>query len=404
MPQMIQGLCRLVTTCGVTTSSAARTRPGPSSLEQVGTTTPCDAARPRTRYLSAGDTWIQARVPSSIRVTPGHVTNRRAHRYTTMNGDRCLSNGWSIITSASTNSHLAGLLAGFVFMSIISLFGRPGPKNTRTLGLLCAAFVVLGFSSHLFGTVGGGAADPWCERVWSEGITASGMLVVGAVALVSAIGWLMASHLDAVNENTGTPTSDSRSDRPLDLGRLSRVMVRGVAVGVTLLLGITTSDYLDVMAGGGTPRVLALLVDGLPVVALVVLLGWSRARRLGSHKNAKDVTREHAPTPSLMVATLGTLGYGLFGPVFAGALIHLPDNVWKPASLTITIAGATVGLLFPAALVAILAHALPRASTSQASQPELPARPRTEGPDHSPVRPPDILTTRRTTHKINWSG
>jgi hypothetical protein len=39
VPQMIQGLCRLVTTCGVTTTSAARTRPGLSSLEQVGTTT-----------------------------------------------------------------------------------------------------------------------------------------------------------------------------------------------------------------------------------------------------------------------------------------------------------------------------------------------------------------------------
>src|SRR5262245_6476686 len=96
-----------------------------------------------------------------------------------MNG--CPTHGWSVIASASMDSQLAGVLAGFVFTGIVLLFGRHGPKNIQALGLFCAAFVALGFDSYLFGELSGGISDPFCVRIWTEEMTAAGMLAVGAM-------------------------------------------------------------------------------------------------------------------------------------------------------------------------------------------------------------------------------
>src|SRR6266487_6804151 len=86
----------------------------------------------------------------------------------------CIAHWWNMIASASMDSAVAGVLAGFVFTSIVLLLGRRGPKDTQALGLFCAAFVVLGLDSHLFGTVSGGTPDPFCARVWSEEMIAAG--------------------------------------------------------------------------------------------------------------------------------------------------------------------------------------------------------------------------------------
>ncbi|MFC5288828.1 hypothetical protein ACFPM7_17365 [Actinokineospora guangxiensis] len=57
------------------------------------------------------------------------------------------------------------MLAGFVFTGIIILFGRSGRANTRTLGVFCAAFVVLAFDSYLFSLISAcGRAS--CPATW----------------------------------------------------------------------------------------------------------------------------------------------------------------------------------------------------------------------------------------------
>ncbi|MTK05408.1 hypothetical protein FF096_26035 [Micromonospora sp. CP22] len=52
--------------------------------------------------------------------------------------DACASHGWSIITSASTNSQFAGVLAGFVFTGIVVLFSLRGSRYTQALAVLSA--------------------------------------------------------------------------------------------------------------------------------------------------------------------------------------------------------------------------------------------------------------------------
>jgi hypothetical protein len=135
----------------------------------------------------------------------------------------CLSNGWSVVTSAPSNSQLAGVLAGFVFTGVIILYASPGPRAARTIALLCAAFVVLGFDSYLFSSISGNDADPLCGRVWSEAMAASGMLAVGGVALVGAIGWLL-----AVRDGEAAiqaPAAVVRPRGPVNLQRMSWLMV-----------------------------------------------------------------------------------------------------------------------------------------------------------------------------------
>src|SRR2546430_17357926 len=114
-----------------------------------------------------------------------------------MGNDGCPSHGWSIITSASTNSQLAGLLAGFVFSGIVILFALKGPKHTKALGLFCATFTVLGFDSYIFNLVSGDTSDPYCTRVWSEGMAASGLLGGGAGGPFSGTCWLLSVHGDS---------------------------------------------------------------------------------------------------------------------------------------------------------------------------------------------------------------
>ena len=151
----------------------------------------------------------------------------------------CPGNGWSIISSAATNSQLAGVLAGFVFSAIVILFVRPGAKSTQALGLFAAAFIVLGFDSYLFSLVAGGSTDRYCLRVWSEGMAASGLLGVGGVVVVSGICWLLSTHLDSATGGKVTPADRIHM---IKLDRLSRVMVHGVILGVALLLTSTTLD------------------------------------------------------------------------------------------------------------------------------------------------------------------
>ena len=91
-------------------------------------------------------------------------------------GPDCPVLGWSAALSAPLSANLAAVLTGFVFTSIVFIISNDGRKHARALGLFCAAFVVLGFDSHLFSVLSGTVNDKVCSRVWSEGVTASGML------------------------------------------------------------------------------------------------------------------------------------------------------------------------------------------------------------------------------------
>jgi hypothetical protein len=272
-----------------------------------------------------------------------------------MDNGGCTANGWSIITSASANSQLAGLLAGFVFSGIAILVTRPGVKNAQALTLFCAAFPVLGFDSYLFSLVSGGNADPICLRVWSQGEAASGMLGVGGLAVVTGISWLISSHLA---DHAEVPTHEIAAQAAImaTLNRISRFMVHGAMIAITLLLAATALDYLVVAAGFKGPAWLAGTAVASPplvVAGAALLLALRRSRRHPEKPNSSQA----APIPK--IAAYGTLSYAVIVPLFAGTIAHLPTSWWDSMRMVIVPVSLTIGLFIPAALLVLLVHATP---------------------------------------------
>jgi hypothetical protein len=273
-----------------------------------------------------------------------------------MGNDGCPSHGWSIIAAGSTNSQLAGLLAGFVFTGIVILFALKGPKHTKALSLFCATFVVLAFDSYIFNLVNGDISDPYCTRVWSEGMAASGMLGVGAAGLISGICWLLSVHVDSVTTPSYSP--DRQAPR-LDL--IGALMVHGTNVSVSLLLARTAFDYLGVTYEHRAGWVTALWqwVYAVPAVVggTTLILAWHRSRRRSRTGRTEDGYRR-----SISFTVYGVLIYGIAGLTFTGALTNLPDPLWPHPALPLVVATVVMELLVPGALLVGLVLAVPSLS------------------------------------------
>lgn len=269
----------------------------------------------------------------------------------------CPSNGWSMVSSAPTNSQLAGVLAGFVFTGIIILLGRPGPRNTQTLALFCATFVALAFDSYLFSMVSGGDTGLFCTRVWSQGMAASGLLAVGGVALIGGIAWLLNDHLDDTHSASRSAADNLRVGR-VDLDRLSRFMLYGVACAVTLILAATTSDYLSVVSNSKLGQLVWLTLSSPAAVGGISFALSTVRRHRRSDKNC-TATEVQTSTKVLSVATLAILAYSVIGPVYAGGLASVPEIWFRSSSTAIVITTIVVGLIVPSALIIALILAVP---------------------------------------------
>jgi hypothetical protein len=273
--------------------------------------------------------------------------------------DGCASHGWSIVTSASTNSQFAGVLAGFVFTGIVILFTMRGARYTQALAVLCPTFVVLGFDSYAFSHVTGSIGDTACGRVWTDGMFASGMLGVGASGVVMTIGWLVAAHLDG-DSPTGPLVAQQGSSMELNLPRIASGMMYGVTVGITLLLAMTAERYIRFVTNERPGSTWIWIIWGVPVaVALVIFaLILVRSPTVRPHKHRLALGQAFRRR-SLLVAVYGMLAYGVFAPVIAGVLLALSDQMWaRPHSMII---GLTVGveLIVAAALLITLLLAAP---------------------------------------------
>ncbi len=266
-------------------------------------------------------------------------------------GNGCLSNGWSIISSASTNSQLAGVLAGFIFTGVTISLGRPGSRNARALELLCAAFVVLGFDSYLFSLVAGGNADPICARVWSEGMPASGMLAVGGLSVVTAITWMLAGR---TSPHEDASPADDRDNSMISLDRLARFMAHGVAVAVTLLLASTTFSYLLVVYPHHILPELGWSVGLSPLVvgSASIVLSWYRS------KNPTSKLTSRISTVSLKAASYGVLAYAVLGPVFAGYVDTVTVIDWRKSLGLLATSALLFGLYIPSLLLIALVQAI----------------------------------------------
>jgi MFS family permease len=281
-----------------------------------------------------------------------------------MSNDGCPSHGWSIITSASTYSQFAGLLAGFLFTGIVILFALKGSKHTKALSLFCAVFVVLLFDSYLFGLVSGDIADPYCTRVWSEGMAACGMLGVGAAGVFSAICWLLSVHVDTVAAQDGTEESVQTASSPerqaLRLDLIASLMVHGANITASLLLARTAYNYLDIVYEQQASWVMALWqwVYAVPavIVGTTLVPVWYRTRR---RSKTSSVRSDDDQRKSTLFTVYGMLVYGVAGPFFVGTLTNLPDSLWAHPPLPLVVATVVIELLLPGALLVGLVLAVP---------------------------------------------
>jgi hypothetical protein len=282
----------------------------------------------------------------------------------------CLSDGWSVISSASTSSQLAGLLAGFVFSGVVMLLGRPGARNTKALGLFVSAFVVLGFDSYLYSRLSGEDSDPLCSRVWSQGMVASGMLAVGAVAVINSMCWLLATHLEHATQvelapRPGQPTPAEHGGaaqqllveptRQTDLHGLARIMVHGAAIAVSLLLAVTSLQFLAVTLEN-TPAWLMWSVVLSPIVVNTTTLTWDGFRAARHRRRAR--TAPVTPARSSSTAAGGVLVYGVTGPVAIGLLTNVPI-AWSPPAPATVASVLLVAFVAPLALMILLVATAP---------------------------------------------
>ncbi|MFD8491863.1 hypothetical protein [Amycolatopsis sp. NPDC059657] len=255
------------------------------------------------------------------------------------------------------------MLAGFVFTAMIILFGRSGVANSRTLGLFSAAFVVLAFDSYLFSLISGGSFDRLRQRIWAETMAASGLLAVGGIALISGIAWLLANYTQTEQASAHSVPASSETGRPVDLQTLSQRMVLGVGAGVTLLLAMTTLDYISVTLNEPAPTLIIVGAYVLPigVVALAAILSKVRSSRFKS--DGSSIIELPLPR-SLSTAISSTLTYGIVGPLFAGAVTNIGDDFFNKTSWPLITLAIVIGFVIPVALIVLLVYTVPRIVTT----------------------------------------
>jgi hypothetical protein len=146
------------------------------------------------------------------------------------------------------------------------------------------------------------------------------------------------------------------------------IMAYGVAVTVTLLLGVTTYDYLVVAFPRHTPAVLGWSALATPILvgaASGVFAKWRASRT----RTKEGVTEVAMSTTAVRSAAYGILVYAVLGPFFAGVISDSETSWWLPPSLAVVSPAIGIGLVFPAALMIALIQAVPPLSTERTGKP-----------------------------------
>ncbi|MCZ7430058.1 hypothetical protein O7607_30275 [Micromonospora sp. WMMA1949] len=303
----------------------------------------------------------------------------------------CASHGWSIVTSAATNSQFAGALAGFVFTGIVVLFAMRGPRYTHTLAVLAPTFVMLGFDSYIFSHVTGSSGDDLCARVWTDGMFASGMLGVGAAGVVAGACWLLAAHMDNPEQPSSRKTgqeSAATEAGSIDLPWLAAIIMYGVTVAIVLLLAMTADHYLRIVTRDDDSAWLLAIwsVPALVLIAMIVLALIRRRR--GQLAEWRDGRGKVLWQRSLRFAVYGMLLYTVVTPVVAGLFASASDGWWEhPGPWTIV---PTIGieLVVASALLIALVLAAPPMPVSRTSTGQQPPAVPTQPPrSQAPERP-----------------
>jgi hypothetical protein len=266
---------------------------------------------------------------------------------------------WSIIASASTNSALAGVLAGFLLAAVAVLYDKDRAEHAQTLALFFSGVVTLGIDSYLFSHVTGikpvaGAFDQACARAWTQGIAASGMLVVGTIALTAGLVWMLTRF--AIDH----PSHSSKF-----LGLLGGVLTGCIILITTLLLVVTAAQYLHVAYRGDLPKGLMNTIYTLGLIPVFVggAVVFVRTRAVVKNMPAPGTAPNNSLLPDPVVLPYATVGMAIlafFAPVLSGAVPLMPTHWASDPNPLFLGATLIIGVWAPGVIAVLLGCSVPR--------------------------------------------
>ena len=170
----------------------------------------------------------------------------------------CSLTGWSAVASASANTTLAAVLAGFMINGIILLLSRkPTQMSPRcpSAELAVRGICYSGLDAFLFGLVTGDSTAiigkvSACRRVWTEAMFAAALLAIGAVAIV--VGFVLLFDAYFSNLLKGKYESEWGTSLRM-LETLCNAIRVGVAIATIDLLYLSVKSYLLAVFNGYVP-------------------------------------------------------------------------------------------------------------------------------------------------------
>jgi hypothetical protein len=277
---------------------------------------------------------------------------------------------WSIISSAGTNSQLAGVLAGFLAAAITVLFASTRKPDSHTIVLFSSGVLVLGLDSYLFSLITGTDLpdqpdQSLCAKVWSQGMAATGMLAVGGSVLVCGLGWMLVSYGGYLaTTDMNTPGQGNPQDLPLlrVYGSVLGACLSGtIVVTTTGMLMSLSIYYLQAINDRHLWLRWAALVYGLLIITVsgIVIIARTLATVRELRKTIASTSTVEFSIGRLPQTTYWTTGLAGAGAVFAGLLSQW--TLWSWVHVT----GALVlGLVLPGLINLGIASSVAKPSSS----------------------------------------
>jgi predicted membrane channel-forming protein YqfA (hemolysin III family) len=263
---------------------------------------------------------------------------------------------WSPTQAASSQSALAGVLAGFVFGGIVVMVSvrvaTRSEEAARALKLLLCAFFGLVVVAYLFADLAG---DSNCLRANSEEVISGGILGTFAIVMIVSLAWLTVAY----------------EMHARGVLRFLRHLIYVASAFVVLLLCTSSYSGLQAEFRRGPPLIVGIfiyVVGGL--FYFFSILGGSRsaallrswvARRIagsghGSGSTADGARQERGPVDRCIWAALSYLGIAAIADAF---VLGSSDTVWDHPQAAFAYVVAWASLLLSISVLTLALRAIP---------------------------------------------
>jgi len=237
------------------------------------------------------------------------------------------------------------VLAGFVFIGLVYLLTEGRRRhNGETFMLFLASFICLAAGSYIETVVSGEVA---CSRAWSQSMISSGLVAVGAVAMLAALAWLL----------------------PPQYGTNSAV--RGFTFACVLLVAVIVAELLTTAGRGflldapGWRHWRDAVTWYLPIV-VILLAGAFAVRHVGVRgPDTALIARKQQRRAGIAAASV--IAFTLVNLAALGPIGDRPADQWQRLPSWVVAVSVLVPLVGAAVVLVTLMWALPTSRTWQES-------------------------------------